>query len=145
MNAEVDGGDRPGRHGIAAEGGLANVVMHAQQRSDKADAEQVDHGIDDVVVEADRTEEQSNPGGELDGDEGDEEPVELMPDGGQIEPDLEQMQGGVGTEHQNGKVREGEEPGEEEGPAMTSSPGMMRAVLVRDGIGLGNLRGSQCG
>src|SRR6201987_3698099 len=135
MHAGVDGGDGVGRHGAAAEVGLADIVVCAQQEGNDADAEQVEQGFDDVVVAAHRAKEQRNLRGNLDTEESNDDPVEGAPDSGQI--DVEQMQGDVGTEHQYGEMREGEQPGEEQRAGDDVSIRMARAVPIRKGIRFG--------
>src|ERR1700760_2795284 len=98
MDAVVEGRDGMRRHGAAAKVGLADIIVRAKQEGESADAEQVDGAIDDVVVATDGAEEQRKLRDELDAVEGNNDPVEGMPDRGQIH--VEQAPGDVGTEHQ---------------------------------------------
>ena len=57
VDVGVEGGYGLGRHGAAAEGGLADVVVGAQQEDKGAHAKQVNHAVDEVVVVTDGTRE----------------------------------------------------------------------------------------
>src|ERR1700761_1391867 len=113
VDAGIDGRDGLWRHGAAAEVGLADVVVRAKQKGERADAEQVDGAINDVVVATDGTEEQRKLRDELNAVEGNDDPVEGVPDSGQVH--VEQSPGDIGTEHQYGEAGEREQPGEEDG------------------------------
>src|ERR1700761_559069 len=101
--------------------------MGAEQEDEGAHAEQVNHAVDEVVVATHGPREQRDLRSELDGIEGDDDPVELVPDDGQI--DVEQMPGDVGAEDQYGKAREGKQPQEEDGAGDGVGIGVARTVL----------------
>ncbi len=138
MDVGIDCSHRTRRHGAAAESGFADVVAGAQQKHQNADADQVEHAFEDVVVAAHGPGELRDAEGELDGIEDDDDPVEGVPDGRKVDVDIEDTQGHIRSEYQDGIVRKKQEPCKENNAGNNIRHGMARAV-VGDWLGFWQL------